>query len=193
MGEYTDGATEGRGYNDLMTVTATAMALVIGCALAFSCADIARKLLAGWMRPIPILFALSAGMAPFFLVWYGIEGGAGPGSGYWLPGLSSTLINVVANLAFIEALRRSPLSLTVPLLSLTPVFTTLLAIPMLHEMPEPRQWMGIAAVVVGAFWLNLEPGAISLGGAWKGFVSVTWRASERSGPLTKKSGESSTA
>ena len=92
-----------------------------------------------------------------------------PGADYWLPGLGSTIINVAANLAFIEAVRRSPLSLTIPLLSLTPVFTTLLAIPLLGEIPETRQWLGIAAVVVGAFWLNLSRGSISLRNAWEAF------------------------
>ena len=80
------------------------------------------------------------------------------------------MINVVANLAFIEAVRRSPLSLTIPLLSLTPVFTAVLAIPMLGEVPEPRQWLGIGAVVVGAFWLNLSRGSVSIAEAWNAFL-----------------------
>jgi len=144
--------------------------LVLGCALAFSGADISRKLLVAWIRPVPLLFALAAGMAPFFLAWHVQEGAALPGSEYWLPGLGSTLINVAANLAFIEALRRSPLSLTVPLLSLTPVFTALLAIPLLGETPELRQWFGIGAVVVGAFWLNLGRGPISVTQSWRAFL-----------------------
>jgi drug/metabolite transporter (DMT)-like permease len=147
-----------------------AVALVLGCALAFSGADISRKLLAGWVRPIPLLFGLAGGMAPFFVVWHVAQGGAPPTAQYWLPGLISTVINVAANLAFIEAVRRSPLSLTIPLLSLTPVFTSLLAIPMLGEIPAPRQWMGIGLVVVGAFWLNLGRDAPSLSGAWQAFL-----------------------
>lgn len=153
-----------------MTIPSVGILLVLSCALAFSVADISRKLLASWMRPMPLLFALAAGMAPVFAVWYLQEGCPSPDSAYWLPGLSSTLINVAANLAFIEAVRRSPLSLTIPLLSLTPVFTTLLAIPLLGEEPEPRQWIGIGAVVVGAFWLNLGRGSISFSLAWRGFL-----------------------
>jgi len=146
------------------------MLLVLGCALAFSLADIFRKLLAAWMRPVPLLFGLAAGMAPFFIAWHLQQGFSWPGSEYWLPGLSSTLINVGANLAFIEAVRRSPLSLTIPLLSLTPVFTTLLAIPLLGEVPESRQWLGIGAVVVGAFWLNFGRGIPSIVDAWRAFL-----------------------
>ena len=139
-----------------MTAPTLAIVLVLGCALAFSAADISRKLLARWMRPVPLLFGLAGGMAPFFIVWHLQVGGEPPTASYWAPGLAPTLINVAANLAFIEAVRRSPRSLTSPLLSLTPVFTSLLAIPLLGEVPGPRQWAGIAAVVIGAFWLNMD-------------------------------------
>lgn len=118
-----------------------------------------------------MLFALAAGMAPFFFLWHLQVGLTWPASGYWVPGLGSTLINVFANLAFIEAVRRSPLSLTIPLLSLTPVFTALLAIPLLGETPEPRQWLGIGTVVLGAFWLNLRRGSVSVAEAWRAFLS----------------------
>lgn len=158
------------GRIEIVTVPSLAILLVLGCALAFSGADITRKLLASWMRPVPLLFALAAGMAPFFIAWHLESGGGLPSSDYWLPGLTSTLINVAANLAFIEAVRRSPLSLTIPLLSLTPVFTALLAIPLLGEIPESRQWLGIGAVVIGAFWLNLSRGSVSLRDAWDAFL-----------------------
>jgi drug/metabolite transporter (DMT)-like permease len=153
-----------------VTVPTLAIVLVLGCALAFSGADISRKLLAGWMRPVPLLFGLAGGMAPFFVVWHLQVGGAPPTSSYWIPGVASALINVAANLAFIEAVRRSPLSLTIPLLSLTPVFTSLIAIPLLGEVPGPRQWAGIAAVVVGAFWLNMDREASPDSTMWQAFL-----------------------
>jgi drug/metabolite transporter (DMT)-like permease len=151
-------------------VPTLAVVLVLGCAIAFSGADICRKLLASWVRPVPMLFGLAGGMAPFFLAWHVLADGSPPSAGYWLPGLASTLLNVAANLAFIEAVRRSPLSLTIPFLSLTPVFTSILAIPLLHEAPSPRQWVGIALVVVGAFWLNLGRDAPSPRLAWRAFL-----------------------
>ena len=122
------------------------------------------------MRPVPLLFGLAAGMAPFFVVWHIQQAGLPPSTAYWAPGLASTLINVAANLAFIEALRRSPLSLTIPLLSLTPVFTSITAIPLLGEVPDLRQWLGIGAVVIGAFWLNFSRNAPNVSLAWKAFL-----------------------
>jgi drug/metabolite transporter (DMT)-like permease len=160
----------GSRYNRGVIVPTLAIVLVLGCAVAFSGADICRKLLASWVRPVPMLFGLAGGMAPFFLAWHVLADGLPPSAGYWLPGLASTLLNVGANLAFIEAVRRSPLSLTIPFLSLTPVFTSILAIPLLHEAPSPRQWVGIALVVVGAFWLNLGRDAPSPRLAWQAFL-----------------------
>ncbi len=154
-----------------MTVSPLAIALLIGCSIAFSLSDLFRKLLASWVTPLPLLFALSAGMVPVFAGWYWIEGAAAPAVSYWIPGLGSTLLNVASNLALLEAVRRSPLSLTIPLLSLTPVFTSILAIPLLGEIPDLRQWVGISIVVLGAFWINLDFQELSLRSAWTTFSS----------------------
>jgi drug/metabolite transporter (DMT)-like permease len=78
--------------------------------------------------------------------------------GYLPPAAASVALNIAANLLFFAALRNSQLSVTIPLLSLTPVFTALLAIPMLGEIPALRQWLGILLVVAGAFVLNLPEG-----------------------------------
>ena len=151
-----------------MTVTVLAATLTIGCAVAFSLADLLRKLLAERARPLPLLLAMSAGMAPVFLVWWLWQGGGGPGAGYWLPGLGSVILNLLANLAFLQAVRIAPLSLTIPVLSLTPVFTTLLAIPVLGEVPSSRQLAGVVLVVAGVLWLNSGAGrGVSLGNLWR--------------------------
>ena len=71
----------------VVTVPSFAIVLVFGCALAFSGADISRKLLAGWVRPVPLLFGLAAGMAPFFIVWHLQQAGSPRTSAYWAPGL----------------------------------------------------------------------------------------------------------
>ena len=96
-----------------MTATPFAIALLIGCAVAFSISDLYRKLLGSWVTPMPLLFALSAGMVPAFGIWFLIQGPEAPGSSYWVPGLGSTVLNIGSNLALLEAVRRSPLSVTI--------------------------------------------------------------------------------
>lgn len=137
-----------------MTVSLTAILLVAGVALAFSGLDVLRKLLGARLEPLPLLVLLSGGSLPIFIVWAAIEGSWSATPAYFLPGVTSVVLNVGANLAFLQAVRVSPLSLTIPYLSLTPVFATLLSIPLLGERPTGLQALGIVLVVAGAFWLQ---------------------------------------
>lgn len=104
------------------------------------------------------MLLLTAGQAPLFALWAAFDGGLAYGGGYWAPAAGSVALNVVANLAFIHAFRVAPISLAIPLLSLTPVVTALLAVPMLGELPTVVQGVGIALVVAGAVLLNLRGG-----------------------------------
>lgn len=138
-----------------MTVTLTSLLLVLGCSLAFFGTDLLRKLLGVRVPPLPLLFFLSAGPAPVFLAWYLGAGDLTVGVAYLVPGIGSVILNIASNLAYLEALRKSPLSRTVPVLALTPVFTTLLAAPLLGEIPSSRQLAGVVVVVLGVLWLQL--------------------------------------
>jgi drug/metabolite transporter (DMT)-like permease len=141
---------------------------VAGVALAFSGLDVTRKLLAERVSPLPLMVLLSLGSLPIFLVWALKEGEWGATSAYIVPGVVSILLNIGANLAFLQAVRVSPLSLTIPYLSLTPVFATLLSIPLLGERPSALQLAGIVLVVAGAFWLQAPSGdRASLRAVWK--------------------------
>lgn len=151
-----------------MDVSPLAVLTVAVVALAFSTLDVLRKLLAARVGPIALLVLLTLGSMPIFLLWAASEGSWEISAEYFLPGVSSIALNIVANLAFLQAVRMSPLSLTIPYLSLTPVFTTLLAIPILGELPTTLQILGIGLVVAGAFWLSLpSDGSVS----WRTFGS----------------------
>jgi drug/metabolite transporter (DMT)-like permease len=91
---------------------------------------------------------------------------------YVLVAGGSVILNVVANAAYVAALGRSPLSLTVPLLSLTPAFVATFARPLLGEWPRPVQLLGIALVVAGALFLG---GAAAEGGS----LAAWWQALRR--------------
>ena len=138
-----------------MAIPLGALLLVAGSSLAWSAHDVTRKFLVGKVRPVPLAFLLTVAAAPLFAIWTAVDGMPAIQAGYALPAVSSVLLNIAANLMFFAALRTSALSVTIPLLSLTPVFTALLGIPMLGEVPTPLQGLGIVLVVAGAFALNL--------------------------------------
>lgn len=131
---------------------------IVACALAWTLFDVLRKALVTRIDALVLVGLLSAGQVPFLGAWAAAAGAWPPPAAYWLPGGASVLLNVAANIAFIYALKLSPLSLTIPLLSLTPVLTTLLAVPLLGEVPSPVQFVGIVLTVAGAFRLNLARG-----------------------------------
>jgi drug/metabolite transporter (DMT)-like permease len=140
-----------------MAISPVAFLVVLACALTWTSFDVLRRVLLEDLEPIPLVFLLTGLQVPLFALWSAVEGEWSVGAGYWLPGLTSVAINIVANVWFVMAIKVSPLSLTIPMLSFTPVFTTLLADLMLGEEPGSYQVLGIALVVVGALALNLRP------------------------------------
>ena len=135
-------------------LAAGSLLLVLVSALSWAGFDLLRKLLAREMGPLPLMALLCLASAPPFAIWAAIEGGFGVEPGYWAPALVSVALNVAANLLFLEALRTGELSIAVPLLSLTPAFTALVAIPLLGERPSATDAGGIALVVLGALILR---------------------------------------
>ena len=141
-----------------MAVFPIAFLVVLACALTWTSFDLLRRFLLEEMEPIPLVFVLTGLQVPLFAAWAAVEGIWVPEPDYWWPAAGSVGLNIVANVCFVVAIKISPLSLTIPLLSFTPVFTTLLAVPMLGELPGPYQGLGVALVVTGALALHLAPG-----------------------------------
>jgi drug/metabolite transporter (DMT)-like permease len=137
-----------------VSIPLTALLLVVASSLGWSGLDLLRKLLLREVAPVALLLLLTLGAVPLFAAWAWIGGVTTPGPGYLAPALASVLLNVVAGLLFLHGMRLAPISATIPLLSLTPVFTTLSAIPLLGERPSAAGVAGILLVIAGAIWLN---------------------------------------
>lgn len=107
---------------------------------------------------LPLLVAaLAVGelTGPFPEPWSGFMGGIPEvGVDYLPPMLGSIALNIFANWLFYRAVTISPLGLTVPYLSFTPVFTALTAFVVLGQSPTVWGLVGIFIVTVGAFFLN---------------------------------------
>lgn len=142
---------------------------MLACSLGWAGLDVLRKLLAPLLSPLQVVFWVALGQVPVLAAWAASAGLQRVSRRYVLVAGGSVLLNVVANVAFVKALARSPLSLTVPLLSLIPAMTAAFAVPLLGERPEPHQVAGILLVVAGA---------LLLGGAMAGGLSLVawWRA-----------------
>ncbi len=152
-----------------MSLTLAILFAVLGTA-GWVALDVVRKQLAGRLEATHIVIVLTTGAIPAFAIWAAVSGATIPAPGYLGPALGVIALNVAANLLFMRALELSPLSLTIPFLSFTPVFTVLLASPLLGEWPRALQLAGVLAVVVGALVLGLSRGRGEGGGGGLGWI-----------------------
>lgn len=130
--------------------------LGVASALCWSGLDVVRKALAGKASPTALAVFLMLGLLPLLGAWALWDQTWVTDARYWPPALASMLMNALANVLFMRSVELSPLSRTVPFLSLTPVFSALAAIPLLAEVPGSTHWAGIGLVVVGALLLNSD-------------------------------------
>ncbi|MFO7564619.1 MAG: DMT family transporter [Enhygromyxa sp.] len=131
------------------------LALASACALAWAGLDVLRKQLGQAIAPLPLLVLLNVGLLPVFGLWWLVSGGTiSDPAAYAPPAGAALVLQVVANILFLAAVRASPLSLTIPFLALTPVFATAIGAALLGERPAPVQLLGVALVVAGALGLS---------------------------------------
>jgi transporter family protein len=76
--------------------------------------------------------------------------------------VGSGALNALAHLAFTRALKEADASLVAPFAVFSPVFTLLIAIVSLGEIPSLRGGLGVAIIVFGAYLINLKSGAGAL-------------------------------
>ena len=180
-------------------VSLLGIVLAIGAALCFSLFDLLRKKLTGRLNDASLVTILALGASPLYAGWTVLQPPAEVNASYAWPAALAVTCNLGANFGFLRSVRLSGLSAVVPLLSLTPVFTTLLAIPLLGELPSARAWLGIAMVVLGAMALQLGRRSdggrrgswrVSAGAWWMVLVAFLWAAAL---PLDKLAVEASNA
>jgi drug/metabolite transporter (DMT)-like permease len=75
---------------------------------------------------------------------------------FWRTIAAMVPLELLALVLYVKALQRSPLSLTLPFLSLTPVFLLGTSAVILGEMPTPLGVAGVVCIVLGAFLLHLR-------------------------------------
>jgi drug/metabolite transporter (DMT)-like permease len=143
-------------------ITSLGLALTLVSALCWALFDALRKRLTRAVAPLYLGVLLPLAQAPLLALWARSREPFGLATASLGPLAASALINVFALVLFLGALRRSPLSLTIPLLSFTPVLSTTLAWLFRGQVPTPVQYAGAVLVVIGALLLGWS------GGAWRG-------------------------
>ncbi|MEM1367993.1 MAG: EamA family transporter [Cyanobacteria bacterium P01_H01_bin.15] len=82
---------------------------------------------------------------------------------FWWAVAGSGVINSCATLLYVKGINRGELSLTVPLITFTPLFLLVTSPLMVGEVPDFGHTLGIVLIVGGAYLLNLRQ---ANGGIW---------------------------
>lgn len=132
--------------------------LALACAFSLATADAVTKYyLSDYSaRELALVRSVGAGLllAPLLLLqpFPHIPGGAWA----WLAAVIP--LEILAMLLYMQAIRASPLALTLPYLAFTPVFTTVTGLLILGERVTAPGAGGILLVTAGAWLLQREPG-----------------------------------
>ncbi len=78
------------------------------------------------------------------------------GENFWSALVAGTGLNLIAITFYIKAIKVSDLSITVPIVNLTPLFLLVTSPVILGEYPSPLGYPGILLIVVGAYVLNIK-------------------------------------
>jgi drug/metabolite transporter (DMT)-like permease len=75
---------------------------------------------------------------------------------FWVALLIGGSLNVISFILYIKAIKVSDLSLTVPIVTLTPLFLLVTSPLIVHESPSITDAIGVFMIVVGSYVLNLR-------------------------------------
>lgn len=141
-----------------MPITGVGLAFTLVGAVAWALFDALRKRLAREVSPVYLGLLLSLVQAPLLALWAATREPFGLPAAC-LPALAgSALLNGLAVVLFLDALRLAPMSLLIPLLSFTPVISATLAWIFRGQAPGLAQYAGAFLVVLGAGVLRLGAG-----------------------------------
>jgi drug/metabolite transporter (DMT)-like permease len=134
---------------------------IIGAALAGLVAIVdshllSRRLpgLASYLLPLGI-FHLTAGIIILIVQPFPVDASALS----LFAAFSTGLLGGIGTVIMMNLMRSGEVSRIIPVVSTSPIFVALLAIPLFHEVVNFRDWLGIIITVAGAFLISVQKDA----------------------------------
>ena len=140
--------------------------LLLLASLCWSTLDVLRKMLVQNIEPLPLTTALCIGQAGLFCMVLIFVSPTMPETTYWMYGILCAFLSLIAALGLNWSLHLSPLSQSIPMLSLTPAFAVLNGVLLLNEDIGALQGIGLVLSTIGAAGLGLEKGWTQAKGAY---------------------------
>ena len=129
--------------------------------------DLTRKLSLQKINSVNLLLIFTLAQTLIFGSWVFYEDPFLNLKSYIFPGLILILISLFSALLFLKAIKQSDLSLTIPLLSLSPLFSSFFSFFFLNEKLSYFQYIGVFLIIFGT--LVLYSKKITLGEIFKSF------------------------
>ena len=139
--------------------------------------DLTRKLSLQKINSVNLLLIFTLAQTLIFGGWVFYEEPFLNLKSYIFPGLILIFISLFSALLFLKAIKQSELSLTIPLLSLSPLFSSLFSFFFLNEKLSYFQYIGIFLIILGT--LVLYSKNITLGEIFKSFKILITNRSAR--------------
>ena len=126
-------------------------------AVSNSAQDIISKRLSTRVSPYVTAWGASFFALPFFLLLFFWDHPSAPKPDFWPALLVTGVLLAVATVFFFKAIEAADLSLSVPILSFTPMFLLLTSPLILGEFPRPWGIVGMVLIVLGCYSLFYHP------------------------------------
>ena len=89
---------------------------------------------------------------------------------YFIPGIVLIILGIFSALLFLKSIKESDLSLTIPLLSFSPLFSSVFSFIFLDEELSKTQYLGVFSIIFGT--LSLYSNAFNIIQIFKGFIHI---------------------
>jgi drug/metabolite transporter (DMT)-like permease len=126
-------------------------------ALCNSAQDIISKRLSTRVSPYVTAWAASFFSLPFLAVLFIWERPVSRGPDFWLALLITGVLLAIATVFFFKAIEASDLSLSIPILSFTPMLLLVTSPLIVGEFPRPLGIVGMVLIVLGCYALFYHP------------------------------------
>ncbi|MBW1646328.1 MAG: EamA family transporter [Deltaproteobacteria bacterium] len=130
--------------------------LALATAFFASLKDIFSKHAVNHSNPYLVAWTWTLGSLPFLLPLAPLLPLARPAPAFWPALLAGSLLHVAATVLYLRAIEASDLSLTIPIIALSPLFLLVTSPLMLGERPSAAAGLGILLIVAGSYVLNIN-------------------------------------
>ncbi|MCP4148286.1 MAG: EamA family transporter, partial [bacterium] len=107
---------------------------------------------------------------PFLLPLLFFAGDLHLGGRFWPALIAGGSLNILTTIMYMKAIKSSALSVTVPMVTFTPVFLLITSPILLGEFPPLSGISGIILVVLGAYFLNIKEKSSGLAAPFKALL-----------------------